>query len=139
VSGQGHAPAALPIGQEAGRAPEPVWTQRLEEKSFSSAGIEPRSPGRPVRIQTLYCLSYPSSCNNLSELNKVPTLTTCLKLYFNIITLYTPRFLPFVYQHLLQDLGEFNKSFNNSEHAIPSPLNLLQPSGSMCRVCFNDQ
>jgi hypothetical protein len=23
----------VPIGQEAGRAPEPVWTQRLEEKS----------------------------------------------------------------------------------------------------------
>jgi len=25
----------VPIGQEAGWAPEPVWTQRLEEKSFS--------------------------------------------------------------------------------------------------------
>jgi hypothetical protein len=41
VSGQHHAPAALPPGkgppvpivQEAGWAPEPVWTQRLEEKS----------------------------------------------------------------------------------------------------------
>jgi hypothetical protein len=42
VSGQRHATAALlppvPIGQEAGRAPEPVWTQRLEEKSFAPAG-----------------------------------------------------------------------------------------------------
>jgi hypothetical protein len=47
VSGQRHAPAALlplgkgpavPIGQEAGWAPEPVWTQRLEEKSFAPAG-----------------------------------------------------------------------------------------------------
>jgi hypothetical protein len=47
VSGQRHAPAALlpprkgppvPIVQEAGRAPEPVWTQRLEEKSFVRAG-----------------------------------------------------------------------------------------------------
>jgi hypothetical protein len=47
VSGQRHAPAALlppgkgppvPIGQEAGLAPEPVWTQRLEEKSFAAAG-----------------------------------------------------------------------------------------------------
>jgi hypothetical protein len=28
----------IPIGQEAGWAPEPVWTQRLEEKSFASAG-----------------------------------------------------------------------------------------------------
>jgi hypothetical protein len=26
------------IVQEAGWAPEPVWTQRLEEKSFTSAG-----------------------------------------------------------------------------------------------------
>jgi hypothetical protein len=43
VSGQRHALAALypsgkgppvPIGQEAGWAPESVWTQRLEEKSF---------------------------------------------------------------------------------------------------------
>jgi hypothetical protein len=44
VSGQRHAPAALyrqgkypppvPLVQEAGWAPEPVRTQRLEEKSF---------------------------------------------------------------------------------------------------------
>jgi hypothetical protein len=40
----------LPIVQEAGWAPEPVWTQRLEEKSFASAGD--RSPGRPARSQT---------------------------------------------------------------------------------------
>jgi hypothetical protein len=47
VSGQRHAPAALlpsgkgppvPIVQEVGWAPEPVWTQRLEEKSFAPAG-----------------------------------------------------------------------------------------------------
>jgi hypothetical protein len=47
VSGQLHAPAALyprgkgpsvPIVQEAGWAPEPVWTQRLEEKSSAPAG-----------------------------------------------------------------------------------------------------
>jgi hypothetical protein len=28
----------LPIVQEAGWAPEPVWTQRIEEISFASAG-----------------------------------------------------------------------------------------------------
>jgi hypothetical protein len=42
-----HAPAALlppgngppvPIIQEAGWASEPVWTQRIEEKSFAPAG-----------------------------------------------------------------------------------------------------
>jgi hypothetical protein len=47
VSGQRHAPAALllpgkgppvRIVQEAGWAPEPVWTQRLEEKSFAPGG-----------------------------------------------------------------------------------------------------
>jgi hypothetical protein len=42
VSGQLHDPAALyprgTIVQEAGWAAEPVWTQRLEEKSFAPAG-----------------------------------------------------------------------------------------------------
>jgi hypothetical protein len=50
VSGQRHAPAALyprdrslvPIGQDTGWDSEPVWTQRLEEKSFASA--EDRNP-----------------------------------------------------------------------------------------------
>jgi hypothetical protein len=28
----------VPIGQEAGWAPEPIWTQRIEEKSFAPAG-----------------------------------------------------------------------------------------------------
>jgi hypothetical protein len=50
----------VPIVHEAGWAPEPVWTQRLEEKSFPLSGIEPRSPSRLVRSQTLYCLSYPA-------------------------------------------------------------------------------
>jgi hypothetical protein len=43
------------IVQEAGWASEPVWTKRLEEKSFAPAGD--RMPGRPARSQTLYCLS----------------------------------------------------------------------------------
>jgi hypothetical protein len=55
VSGQHHAPAALlppgkgppvPIVQEAGWAPEPVWTQRLEEKSFCPC--RGSNPDRPV-------------------------------------------------------------------------------------------
>jgi hypothetical protein len=46
MSGQRRAPAALlppgkgppvPTGQKAGWAPDPVWTQRLEEKLFASA------------------------------------------------------------------------------------------------------
>jgi hypothetical protein len=43
----------VPIVQEAGWAPEPVWAQRLEEKS-PLPGIEPRSPSCLVRSQTLY-------------------------------------------------------------------------------------
>jgi hypothetical protein len=50
VSGQHHAPDALcagertpvPTVQEAGWAPEPVWTQRLEEKSLAPAGDRTR-------------------------------------------------------------------------------------------------
>jgi hypothetical protein len=49
----------VPIVQEAGWAQEPVWTQRLKEKSLAFAGD--RSPGRPVNSQTI--LSYHgSSC-----------------------------------------------------------------------------
>jgi hypothetical protein len=51
VSGQRHAPAVLlppgkgpplPIVQEAGWAPDPVWTQRIEKKSFAPAPSHPR-------------------------------------------------------------------------------------------------
>jgi hypothetical protein len=42
VSGEHHPPGRalppVPIVQEAGWAPEPVWTQRLEEKSSDSVG-----------------------------------------------------------------------------------------------------
>jgi hypothetical protein len=61
VSGQRHAPAALlppgkgppaPIVQEAGWAPEPVWTQRIEEKSFAPAGDRTPIARTPARSQT---------------------------------------------------------------------------------------
>jgi hypothetical protein len=38
----------VPTGQEAGWAPEPVWTQTYRKSPLVCAGIEPRSPGRPV-------------------------------------------------------------------------------------------
>jgi hypothetical protein len=61
MSGQRHAPAALysrgkdpvPIVQEAGWAPEPVWTGA---ENLAPTGI--RSPDRPARSQSLYRLSY---------------------------------------------------------------------------------
>jgi hypothetical protein len=56
VNGRRNAPAALlpprkgppvPTVQEAGWASEPVWTQRIEEKSFAPAGD--RTPVEPVQ------------------------------------------------------------------------------------------
>jgi hypothetical protein len=44
----------VPIEQKTGWTPKPVWTQRLEENLLPLPGIEPRSPGCPVRSQTLY-------------------------------------------------------------------------------------
>jgi hypothetical protein len=44
----------VPIGQEAGWAPEPVWTQRLDKNPLPLPEIEPPSPCLPVRSQTLY-------------------------------------------------------------------------------------
>jgi hypothetical protein len=43
----------VPIIQEAGWAPEPVWTQGTGKILSPLPGIECRSPGRPVRSQTL--------------------------------------------------------------------------------------
>jgi hypothetical protein len=43
-----------PIVQEAGWAPEPVWTQGLEENPLVSAGDRTRTPRRPIRSQTLH-------------------------------------------------------------------------------------
>jgi hypothetical protein len=52
VSGQLHAQVALspvPIGQEAGWAPDPVWTMWRGEKSFTARN---RTPGRPALRHT---------------------------------------------------------------------------------------
>ena len=46
---------AVPIVQEAGWAPGPVWTSA---ENLDSTGI--RSPDRPARSQSLYRLSYPA-------------------------------------------------------------------------------
>jgi hypothetical protein len=58
----------VPIVQEAGWAPEAVWTQRLEEKSSASVGD--RTPCRPVRSQTLYWPSYPAHHGHLYNSEK---------------------------------------------------------------------
>jgi hypothetical protein len=52
----------VPIVQEAGLAPEPVWTQRLEEKSFASAGDRTPIARSSIlyRATILRLLSYPT-------------------------------------------------------------------------------
>jgi hypothetical protein len=68
VSRQRHAPAALyprerppvPIVQGAGWAAEPVWKRGYRKILSPLLGIEPRSPSRLVRSQTLYWLCYPA-------------------------------------------------------------------------------
>jgi hypothetical protein len=69
VSGQRHAPAAL---NPQGKNPEYPLYRRLggpqsrsrltgyRQNPLPLPGIQPRSPGRPVRSQTLYWLSYPA-------------------------------------------------------------------------------
>jgi hypothetical protein len=63
VSGQRHAPAALyPQGMTPGTHCTGVWvgpragldTEARRKIRLPLSGIEPRSPGRPVRSQTLY-------------------------------------------------------------------------------------
>jgi hypothetical protein len=44
---------AIPIAQDAGWAPWPVWTQRLEEKSFGSAWD--RTPFVQCVVKQGYC------------------------------------------------------------------------------------
>ena len=61
VGGQRHSPAAftpgedpVPIVQEAGWSPGPVWTGA---ENLAPTGI--RSPDRPAHSESLYQLSYP--------------------------------------------------------------------------------
>jgi hypothetical protein len=64
VSGQRHARGKaplVPIVQEAGWTPELVWPQTRGKILLPLPGIESQSPGRPVRSQTLYLLSYPAA------------------------------------------------------------------------------
>jgi hypothetical protein len=41
-------------------------------------GIEPRSPGRPARSQTLYCLSYPAHSSMTLQFAEHTTCDTCI-------------------------------------------------------------
>jgi hypothetical protein len=56
----------VPIVQEAGWAPGPVWTGA---GNLAPTGI--RSPDRPARSHSLYRLSYPAHSVNVLRLHKV--------------------------------------------------------------------
>jgi hypothetical protein len=69
ASGQRHAPAALypqgkdprnPLYRRLGGLRSRSGHRGYRKNPLSLPGIEPRSLGRPVRSQTLYCLSYPA-------------------------------------------------------------------------------
>lgn len=61
VGGQRHTPAPVPITQEAGWDPGPIWTGA---GNLAHTGI--RTRGRPARIESLYRFRYPSSQWTLS-------------------------------------------------------------------------
>jgi hypothetical protein len=75
VSGHLHAPASLPprkeplvpIGKEAGWAPEPFWTRWWREKFPALAGNRTLEPHRPARSAALHRLSYHDSSSSSSS------------------------------------------------------------------------
>jgi hypothetical protein len=67
----------VPIVQEAGWAPEPVWTQRLLEKSFASAGD--RTPILAINntiksIHNIAFLAYDFSLSECSFSERFPLI-----------------------------------------------------------------
>ena len=56
----------VPISQEAGWAPGPVWTGGKSRPHRDSI------PDRPARSQSLYRLSYPAHCMNIKFYNFIP-------------------------------------------------------------------
>jgi hypothetical protein len=89
----------VPIVQEAGWAPEPVWTQRIEEKSFTSSGHR-----TPIARSSSPTLSYASpkwrtSDKELGQILLTYTLQRCLRIATTDIK---PDFGTFLKQELCQ-------------------------------------
>jgi hypothetical protein len=66
ASRSGHALPPVAIVQGAGWTPEPVWTQRLEEKSSASVGDRTPAVSSVVRHCTDWATRLPSSAPNQS-------------------------------------------------------------------------
>ena len=77
-------PSPVPIVQEAGWPPGPVWT---DAENFAPTGI--RSPDRPARSQSLYRLSYPAHMMRVGPVNNLNLLLYSCLIYIK----YTPRCL----------------------------------------------
>jgi hypothetical protein len=58
----------LSIGEEAGWAPEPVWTLWRSKKIFP---CQESNPGSPARSPSLYRLSYPDSIYQFDYINNI--------------------------------------------------------------------
>jgi hypothetical protein len=77
----------VPIVQDAGWAPEPVWTGA---ENLSPTGI--RSPDRPARSQSLYRLSYPAHCHFIQRIeNNQPNALNLIFLFIPYDGTYTFR------------------------------------------------
>ena len=103
VRGQCQAPAALypqkdqvPIGQKAGWAPGPVWT---EAENLAPTGI--RSPNRPARSQSLYRLSYPAHFFKVTLIIIIPKSFVYVLLLLQ--TFWDPKNVHFYLMYLKHD------------------------------------
>jgi hypothetical protein len=69
----------VPIVQEAGWAPEPVWAQRIEENPLPLPGIEPRSSSLAARSQSELLRLLCSIQDVTLTSTHTPQLMHCLK------------------------------------------------------------
>jgi hypothetical protein len=76
ASRPGRALPPVPIVQEAGWAPEPVW---IESRGKILCPCRGSNSDHPARSQTLYCLSYPGSVLQLFYLKNWQLNDTLLK------------------------------------------------------------
>jgi hypothetical protein len=94
----------VPIGQEAGWAPEPIWTQRPEEKSFASVGDQTPVTQSVVRHYTDWATLAPikpivqdithnySKRSRFSFIRDITNMTAGFadQLYYHILLCYIP-------------------------------------------------